>query len=67
MSDKPESSKDERAAPDVDEARREVLKKLGVYSAYVPPALVVMLTADKAVAQTGGGIPGGGVAGFTVF
>lgn len=41
-------------------ARREVLKRMGIYTAVSAPILLGALKADRAVAATGGGIPGGG-------
>jgi hypothetical protein len=42
------------------EARREVLKRIGIYTAVSAPILMGALKAEKAVAATGPGIPGGG-------
>lgn len=51
-----EMTEEERAL----DARREVLKRLGIYTAVSAPILMGVLKAEKAVAATGGGIPGGG-------
>jgi hypothetical protein len=55
------------AAGDSDD-RRQALKRLGIYGFYTAPALLAMLTADKAMAISGGGIISGGggiVSGFS--
>jgi hypothetical protein len=44
--------------------RRRTLKKLGIYGFYTAPALLAMLTADKAMAVSGGIISGGGGGGI---
>jgi hypothetical protein len=36
----------------VDEGRREALRRLAVFSAYTAPALLAMLTSEKAPAAT---------------
>jgi hypothetical protein len=54
------SERDNEAKRAEGDARREVLKRLGVYGAVSAPILMGVLKAEKAVAQTGGGIPGGG-------
>ena len=37
-----------------DEGRREALRKLGKFGAYTAPAMLAMLIAEKAVAQSTG-------------
>lgn len=44
---------------DMEEARRRTLLRLGIYGAATAPALLAVLKSEKAIAQTGGGIPGG--------
>jgi len=69
-----DENEDTPAMDELDEAgaaRRDVLKRLGIYSAVTAPVLLGALKAEPAVAQTGPGIPGGGGigpgGGFTVF
>jgi hypothetical protein len=40
------------ARAEMDEGRREVMKKLGVYGAYTAPALVALLKSGKAAANS---------------
>jgi hypothetical protein len=40
----------------VEETRRELLAKLGRFAAYTPPTMISLMLADKAAAQSGGGI-----------
>ena len=40
------------------EARRDALRKIGLFGAYTAPLMVAMLASSKALAQSGGG--GGG-------
>ncbi len=54
------------AADQAAEARREVLRRIGVFGAATAPLLLGALKAEQAVAQTGSGIPGGGT-GVVVF
>jgi hypothetical protein len=37
----------------VDDARRELLGRLGRFAAYTPPAMLSLMLADKAAAQSG--------------
>jgi hypothetical protein len=48
----PKTREEPEAHEEMDEGRREVMKKLGVYGAYTAPALVALLKSGKAAASS---------------
>jgi hypothetical protein len=43
------------SAVQVDEQRRDALRRIGKFAAYTAPTLIAMLASEKALAVTGGG------------
>jgi hypothetical protein len=52
-----QSEDSDRKSEEVDEERRDALRRLSRYGAYTAPALLVMLTSQKAPAQSDASSP----------
>jgi hypothetical protein len=48
----PKAREETKAREEMDEGRREVMRKLGVYGAYTAPALIALLKSGKAAANS---------------
>ena len=48
----PKAHEEKDAGEEMDEGRREVMKKLGAYGAYTAPALIALLKSGKAAASS---------------
>jgi hypothetical protein len=48
----PKAREETKARQEMDEDRREVMRKLGVYGAYTAPALIALLKSGKAAANS---------------